>query len=100
MSRNEGATMTMHTFPVHISAGGEVSPIPDWPGGEAEAEITVHLPSNRENLPDDDCMDDDWRPDPAAVRRFHEIRKLLPPVEITDEEIEQLKHERRMRKML
>ena len=42
----------------------------------------------------------DWRPDPTAVRRFMEFVESLPSVEITDEEIEQLKHERRMRKML
>jgi len=40
--------MTIHTFPIHISATGEVSPIPDWPGGEAELEITVHLPQTEE----------------------------------------------------
>jgi lipase chaperone LimK len=33
----------------------------------------------------------------VAVRRFHESRKSLSTVEITDEEIEQLKHERRQR---
>ena len=43
-------------------------------------------------------FDDGWRPDPAAVRRFLENRRL-PAVDITDEEIEALKHERRMRKM-
>ena len=43
-------------------------------------------------------LDDDWRPDPAAMRQFFESRKS-PVVELTDEEIEKLKHERRMRKM-
>jgi len=43
-------------------------------------------------------FDDDWRPDPAAVRQFFESRKSLA-VELTDEEIEKLKHERRMGKM-
>ena len=41
--------------------------------------------------------DDDWEPDPAAVRWLFENRIK---VDITDEEIERLKHERRMRKML
>jgi hypothetical protein len=41
--------------------------------------------------------EDDWQPDPTAVRRLFERRIA---VEITDEEIEKLKHERRMRKML
>jgi hypothetical protein len=41
--------------------------------------------------------DIDWRPDPVAVRKLIESRTFT--VEITDEEIEQLKHERRMRRM-
>ena len=45
-------------------------------------------------------MHKNLRSDPVAVHRFHESRKSLPAVEITDEEIEELKHERRMRKML
>jgi len=45
----------------------------------------------------DSLDDDDWEPDPAAVRWLFENRIK---VDITDEEIERLKHERRMRKML
>ena len=50
-----------------------------------------------EDDPFDDDDDDDWEPDPAAVRWLFENRI---PVDITDEEIAQLKHERRMRKLL
>jgi hypothetical protein len=42
---------------------------------------------------------DDWQPDPAVVREFFESRISLD-VELTDDEIETLKHERRMRRML
>jgi hypothetical protein len=35
--------MTMLTYPVRISANGEVTPIPDWTGGETEARIHVKL---------------------------------------------------------
>ena len=40
-------------------------------------------------------FDDGWRPDPAAVRRFLENRRFT--VDMTDEEMEELKHERRMK---
>ncbi len=87
--------MTTFHFQTHISADGTLSPIPDWPGGEADAIIVVRQPEKtRENEP----IDDGWRPDPSAVREFLEWRKPLAE-NITDEEIEQLKHERRMRKM-
>jgi hypothetical protein len=43
-------------------------------------------------------LDDDWEPDPEAVQRFLDNRRFT--VDITDEEIEQLKYKRRMRKML
>jgi hypothetical protein len=33
--------MTMLNYPVHISAGGEVTPIPNWTGGATEAKIYV-----------------------------------------------------------
>ena len=45
----------------------------------------------------DQPHDDGWRPDPIAVRKLIESRTFT--VEITDEEIEQLKYERRMRRM-
>ena len=49
---------------------------------------------------DDD--DDDWEPNPADVRKFMDFIESQPPIaaDISDEEIEQLKHERRMRKLL
>jgi len=33
--------MTILTYPVHVSASGEVTPIPDWTGGETEAKIYI-----------------------------------------------------------
>ena len=46
--------------------------------------------------------DDDWEPDPADVRKFMDFIENRPPIaaDISDEEIEQLKHERRMKKLL
>jgi len=91
--------MTMVRYNIQTGENGAVL-IPETPfaaGVEVEvvlAEKHAESPS-AENRP----SDDGWRPNPEAVRRFHESRKSLPPVEITDEEIEQLKHERRMRKM-
>ena len=40
--------MTMLQYSVRISANGDVSPIPDWDGGEAEAKITVKLSDTEE----------------------------------------------------
>ena len=36
--------MTILTYPVHVSASGEVTPIPDWTGGETDAKIYVEQP--------------------------------------------------------
>ena len=36
--------MTTLTYPVHVSANGEVSPIPGWTGGETEAKVYVEQP--------------------------------------------------------
>jgi len=50
---------------------------------------------------DDDDDDDGWEPDPADVRKMIEwVENSRFTVDITDEEIAQLKHERRMRKLL
>ena len=40
--------MTILSYPVHISANGEVTPIPDWTGGETDAKIHVMLPETEE----------------------------------------------------
>ena len=40
--------MTLLSYPVHISANGEVTPIPDWTGGETKAKIYVELPTAEE----------------------------------------------------
>ena len=36
--------MTTLTYPVHVSANGEVTPIPGWTGGETEAKVYVEQP--------------------------------------------------------
>jgi len=87
--------MTMIRYNIQTGANGSIT-IPTTPFAVGR-EIEVVLKERYEESP---SFDDDGRPDPMAVYRFHESRKLLPAVEITDEEIEKLKHERRMRKML
>ena len=82
-------------YVTQVPSDGYIALPPEFHGRK----IVVSM-DERADVNADQPRDDGWRPDPAAVRRFHESRKLLPPVEITDEEIEQLKHERRMRKML
>ena len=55
------------------------------------------------SVDEDDAFDDDddWEPDPADVRKMIEwVQNSKFTVDITDEEIAQLKHERRMRKLL
>ena len=41
--------MTILSYPVRISETGEVTPIPDWTGGEIEAKVYVE---SRKSLPD------------------------------------------------
>ena len=36
--------MTILTYPVHVSASGEITPIPGWTGGETDAKIYVEQP--------------------------------------------------------
>jgi hypothetical protein len=40
--------MTTLSYPVRISASGEVTPIPNWIGGETEAKIYVELTETME----------------------------------------------------
>jgi len=87
--------MTMLRYNIQTGANGSIT-IPTTPFAVGEAVEVVLMESYSESP----SLEDGWRPDPGAVRRFHESRKSLPAVEITDEEIEKLKLERRMRKML
>ena len=92
--------MTMLQYETQVPLGGYITLPPEFYGrkvvvsADAEQDRTGKKPGT--NRP----LDDDWRPDPAVVRQFHESRRSFPAIEITDEEIARLKHERRMRKML
>ena len=80
--------MTTFQFQTHVSDSGVIT-----------------LPMSAQDLYGKDVMlnigvDDGKRTSGlAAIRRFHKSRKSLSAVEIMDDEIKQLKHERRMRKM-
>jgi len=86
--------MTMIRYNIQTGANGSVL-IPTTPFADG-AEIEVVVLGHETGLP----LEDDWQPDLEAICRFREWHKALPAVEITDEEIEKLKHERRMRKLL
>jgi len=86
--------MTMLRYNIQTGANGSVV-IPTTPFADG-AEIEVVVLGHESGLP----IEDDWQPDPETIRRFREWHKALPAVEITDEEIEKLKQERRMRKLL
>ena len=78
-----------------VSPEGHITVPPEFYGHK----VVVSM-DKRTDVNADQPFDDDWQPVPATVHQFMESWELLPAVEITDEEIEQLKHERRMRKML
>ena len=86
--------MPILQYETRISPEGYITlpPLPEYRSRKV-------IVSVEEDDPFDDYDDDDedWEPDPAAVRWLFENRI---PVNITDEEIAQLKHERRMRKLL
>jgi len=92
--------MTMLQYETQVPLGGYITLPPEFYGRKVVVSADVEQDRTGKKNGTDQPFDDGWRPDSAAVRRFIESRKSLPPVEITDEEIEQLKHERRMRKML
>ena len=82
-------TVTILSYPVHIFPSGEVTPISDWSGGKAEAKIVI------------ETLGEDRRPDPAkilpngktAIDDFLDYYRNQPPTSLTDEEIDQLRHE-------
>jgi len=92
--------MSTLQYATQVSSEGYISLPPEFYGREVVVSAVKEQNRSGKKHGINQPPDNDWRPDPAAVRRFHESRKSLPAVEITDEEIEQLKHERRMRKML
>ncbi|MCL2622406.1 MAG: hypothetical protein FWD31_01970 [Planctomycetaceae bacterium] len=87
--------MPVLQYETRVSPDGIITVPPEFYGHK----VVVSM-NKRTDVNADQPLDDDRHPDPEVVRRFIESRDLLPAVEITDEEIEQLKHERRMRKML
>ena len=92
--------MTTFHFQTHVSDSGVITLPPEYRNRKVAVVLVEEQGESEKKFETAPPRDDDWRPDPTAVHRFHESRKLLPAVEITDEEIEKLKHERRMRKML
>jgi hypothetical protein len=68
--------------------GSVLIPTTPFAVGE-EVEVVLRTPKDR-------SLDDNWRPDPVAVRTLIESRTFT--VEMTDEEVEKLKYERRMRR--
>jgi len=92
--------MSTLQYATQVSSEGSITLPPEFYGRKVVVSADAKPDRTGRKHGTDHARDDGWRPDPAAVRRFHESRKSLPAVEITDEEIEQLKHERRMRKML
>jgi len=88
--------MTILQYETQVPLGGYITLPPEFYGRKVVVSADAVQDRTEKKHGTDRPPDDGWRPDPAAVRRFIESRKSLPPVEITDEEIEQLKHERRM----
>ena len=75
-------------------------PIPEYHGRK----VVVRVEDNDDwPTPTDEQLENmyaigrDWSPDPTVVRQFFESRTIA--VEMTDEAVEELKHERRMRKI-
>ena len=89
--------MPILQYETRISPEGYITlpPLPEYRSRKV-------IVSVRDHDPFDDDDDDNWEPDPADVRRFMDFIENQPPIaaDISDEEIEQLKHERRMRKLL
>ena len=84
--------MTMVQYNVQAGANGSiVIPTTPFTFGE-EVEVVLRVPTEPNEQTEQRRK--------AVEQRFYEIWNELPAVEITDEEIEQLKHERRMRKVL
>ena len=81
--------MTMLRYNIQTGANGSIV-IPTTPFAIGEEVEVLLLEKHRDSPP----LDDDWQPDPAAVRRFRESWESLPAIETTDEEIDQLREER------
>ena len=85
----------MTTFQYHVRTGENGSiVIPSTPFAAGE---TIKIIVEKE-LPDESVDEDDWHFDPRAIQEMFDERISCP--DLTDEDIERFKHERRMRKML
>ena len=85
-------------YATQVSPDGSITLPPEFYGRKVVVSVNEECSSLEKKYATDQPRDKDWRPDPAAVRRFAESRTMTAP-DLTDEEIERLKHERRMRKM-
>lgn len=112
--------MTIFHFQTHVSDSGVITLPPhaenlygkdvvlniglsSEPKPERSFEELCGVWGNEEDREDIDRVaaathDNDGRPNPVEVRRFFDSRQPFA-VDVTDDEIEKLKHERRMRKM-
>ena len=84
--------MPILQYETRISPEGYITlpPLPEYRSRKVIVSVRDHDPFD----------DDDWEPDLEAARKFRELIESSEPTDITDEEIERLKHERRMRKLL
>ena len=83
--------MTMLSYPVHISVSGEVSPIPDWLGGEVDAKIYIERPQKKY---EDEQPFDDWPTptDEQLEKMYTMCRGCLEGM--TQDDFDQLREER------
>jgi len=89
--------MTMLQYETQVPLGGYITLPPEFYGRKVVVSADAEQDKTGKKYGSDRPSDDGWRPDPVALRELIESRTFT--VEITDEEIEQLKHERRMRRM-
>jgi hypothetical protein len=89
--------MSTLQYATQVSSEGYITLPPEFHGREVVVLTVKEQDKSGKKHGADQPFDDSWRPDPGAVRKLIESRTFT--VEITDEEIEQLKRERRMRRM-
>ena len=89
--------MTTFHFQTHVSDSGVITLPPEYRNRKVAVVLVEEQGESEKKYRANRLSDDDWQPDPVAVRKLIESRTFT--VDITDEEIEKLKHERRMRRM-
>ena len=92
--------MPILQYETRVAADGTITLPPEYCGRKVVVSVDKEVDQTRFDALEEKYgpFDDGWRPDPAAVRQLLENRRFT--VEMTDEEMEELKRERRMRKML